>query len=132
MFSSSFNENEGRTKVTDVSGDTMAKMLQYIYTGTLEKTEIDIGLFYVADKYQLEYLKDLCELELGKSITPGKAPRLAVAASICEYGTFKQNVYSFIISRWEKIKSDELELITKNSPIFYDILDQRIGKYSLV
>ena len=37
MFSSNFNENEGSTKVTDVSGDTMAKMLQYIYTGTLEK-----------------------------------------------------------------------------------------------
>merc|ERR1712193_72973 len=100
MFSSSFSENEGRTKVTDVSGDTMAKMLQYIYSGTLAKTEIDIGLFYVADKYQLECLKDLCELELGKSMTPETAPRLAVAANVCGSVTFKRRVYSFILNRW--------------------------------
>ena len=128
MFSSSFSENEGSTKVTDVSGDTMAKMLQFIYTGTLEKTGIDIALLYVADKYQLEYLKDLCELELGKSITPETAPQLAVAASVCGSGTFKRRIYSFILNRWEEINSDELELITKNTPIFSDILDQRIGK----
>ena len=117
MFSSNFSETQGSTKVTDVSQDTMAKMLQYIYTGMLEENEIDIEVFYVADKYQLEYLKALCELELGKNITLETAPQLAVAASVCGSDTFKRHVYGFIEKRWSEIESVKgVELITKKMP----------------
>jgi hypothetical protein len=129
MFSSNFSETRGSTKVTDVSGDTMAKMLQYIYTGILGKTEIDMEVFYVADKYQLEYLKALCELELGKNIALETAPQLAVAASVCGSDAFKRHVFRFIANRWDEIKStDGVELITKNPKILLEILDQNIGK----
>jgi len=129
MFSSNFSETQGSTKVTDVSQDTMAKMLQYIYTGMLDENEIDIEVLYVAGKYQLEYLKAFCELELGKKITLETAPQLAVAASVCGSDTFKGHVYGFIEKRWNEIESvKDVELITKNTKILTEILKRKIGK----
>ena len=125
MFSSNFTENHGSTEVTDVSGDTMDKILQYIYSGFLDKGVIDIEVLYAADKYQLEHLKAICELEIGKTITVETAPKLAIAANMCCTDAFKRHVYGFIGNHWDETKtSTGAELITKNAEVLSDIMDQ--------
>jgi len=68
MFSGSFSQSQGTTKVTDVSSVTMSKLLNYIYTGNLSTSEINIELLNASDKYQIEPLHALCELELGAKV----------------------------------------------------------------
>ena len=129
MFCSNFTENRGIIEVTDVSGDTMAKILQYIYSGDLPISEIDIEVFYAADKYQLEYLKAICEAELGKNITVEEAPELALAANMCGTDAFKCHVYGYIRNNWDKMKATTgAELIAKNAEILSEIMDRATVK----
>ena len=64
------NEYPETTIVTDVSSVTMTKIIKYVYTGTISKSEIDIDLWNASFKYQIEPLHTLCGVELG--ITAGK------------------------------------------------------------
>ena len=129
MFSSNFTESQGNTVVTDVSGNTMDKILQYIYSGELHKGEIDIEVLYAADKYQLDHLKAICELELGKTITVETAPKLAIAANMCSTNAFKHHVYRFIGNNWDEIKPGTGgELIAKNAEVLSDIMDRKTVK----
>ena len=111
-------------EVTDISGDTMANILQFIYSGDLDIRLIDIEVFFAADKYQLEYLKAICESELGKNITVETAPELAIAANMCSTDAFKCHVYGYMRNNWDKMNSSTgAELIAKNAEIMSEIMD---------
>ena len=68
MFSGNFQERQGKVKVTDVSSKTMAKALQYLYTGNIDKEEIDVEVMYAADKYEIRHLFAFSELVLGEKL----------------------------------------------------------------
>ena len=71
LFSSrNVNEYPETTIVTDVSSVTMSRIIKYVYTGKISKSEIDIDLWNASAKYQIETLHTLCGAELG--ITVGK------------------------------------------------------------
>ena len=66
LFSSrNVNEYPETTIVTDVSSVTMSRIMKYVYTGKISKSEIDIDLWNASDKYQIEPLHTLCGVELG-------------------------------------------------------------------
>ena len=75
MLLGNFKENQGTTTVTDISGYTMAKILQYLYTGQVKKCDIDVKLLLAADKYEMEHLHAVCELEIGTKMTIELLPR---------------------------------------------------------
>ena len=124
MFSSNFIENQGTSKVTDISSRTMTKLLNYMYSNQLDKSQLDIDLLYASDKYQIETLKMLCELELGSNITIATTPMLAQAAYHCGSTHFKNHVFRFLRKHWKQINCiDELNLIRKNPNLLSEVLD---------
>ena len=62
MFASGMRESEtGRVEITDVSPETFADFLKFVYTGQLDTpcfANSELG--YCADKYEVKTLTDLC------------------------------------------------------------------------
>lgn len=125
MFSGSYQENLGSVKVTDISSKTMAKVLQYLYTGNLNKEDIDVEVMYAADKYEIRHLHALAELALGEKLCSESVFEIATAANSCGSDAFKNYVSSFLFKHWKQIKCDEQSQMFLNNPsIIKEILDK--------
>ena len=124
MLSGYFSESQGRVEVPDISSKTMAELLQYLYTGELNLTKIDIELLSTAHKYQVKGLHAICELELAKNLTVGTAPKTAVAADLYGSNEFKKYVFRFMAKHWKQINAnDRCEWIESNAALLSQILN---------
>ena len=125
MLLGNFKENQGATTVTDVSSDTMANILQYLYTGEVKKCEMDVKLLLAADKYEMEHLHSVCELELGTRLTIETASEIAHVADACGSEIFKTYVYGFVRKHWKQMNSsDQAEWIRNNPTLLAELLDR--------
>jgi len=69
MFSHSTKETESRIiQVEDMDKETCLRMLEYMYTGQLVTSNINLKLLIVADKYNVEDLKEFCERQLARNL----------------------------------------------------------------
>ena len=124
MLSGYFCESQGRVEIPDVSSGTMAKLLQYLYTGELDLTKIDIELLSTAHKYQVKELHGISELEIAKNLTVGTAPKSAVAADLYGSNEFKRYVFRFIAKYWKQINAnDQNKWIESNPALLSQILN---------
>ena len=126
MLLGNFKEKQDKsTTVTDVSSHTMAKVLQYLYTGQVNNSEIDTKLLLAADKYELEHLQAVCELELGRKITIGTASEIVLVADACGSQIFKRYVYDFVWKYWKHMdSSDQAELLNRNPETLAELLNR--------
>ncbi|XP_014237889.1 speckle-type POZ protein B-like [Trichogramma pretiosum] len=72
MFSHDMLENKTQSvDMVDITYEAAVQMLRYIYTGTLanHQTSLILNLLSVADKYQLEDLKNKCEHVIGTNLS---------------------------------------------------------------
>lgn len=104
MFSNDCRENNtGSAYIEDIDADLFSELLQYFYTGQVpDMTEVDkaIKLLIIADKYQLNSLKLICETELSeKMLTPETMFNLLIAADDYNAPTLKNNALEFISAR---------------------------------
>jgi len=127
MLSNNFVESEGKVVVTDIASSTMIKVLQYLYTGDLEKSVIDVDLFYASDKYGVEHLPELCESELAKNLNIENVFDIVLAANTCGSKNFKEHVFSFLGKHWKEIREDKRSQIFSNNP---DVLMQILNQMS--
>ena len=124
MLSGNFCESQRKIEVPDISSGTMAKLLQYIYTGEIDLNIIDIELLSTAHKYQVVGLHALSELELAKYLTVETAPKLSVAADLYGSNEFKKYVFRFIAKYWKQINArDRYEWIESNAALLSQILN---------
>ena len=124
MLSGNYREIDGTARVTDIPIDTMTKLIQYIYSGEINKKEIDVNLLLAADKYEILHLKSLCELELGQRITIENACRMSIVAKMCGSKVFKDHVYSFVREHWPMIiGTKDSEMLQRNPEVLWEILD---------
>ena len=124
MFSSSYSENQGHVIVTDINSDTMGTMLKHLYTSQVTKSDIDVQLFYAADKYEADHLKFECEKELANDISLETIVELAVAASLCGSDDFKSKVFGVLAKQWNNIQnSHQKELIKHYPDILLNLLE---------
>lgn len=64
-------KKENRVEITDVDAEVLTEMLQFIYTGKVPSMDkYAVELLAVADKYQLEPLKVICEEALCSKLAP--------------------------------------------------------------
>jgi len=126
MFSGNFTESEGKVTINDVNIKTMQTFLQFLYCSEVKKSDIDVDLLLAADKYEVNYLQSMCELELDKNISIETSPDLAIVASMCGSKSFKEHVYGFIRKNWKDIRiCDQSKSITKNSRMMGEIWDTK-------
>ncbi|XP_074099182.1 speckle-type POZ protein-like [Cotesia typhae] len=75
------DDKKNELTISDFSPEIIEKMLQFIYTDQIIDLDSDAkDLLQIADKYQLQALKELCEESLCKSITIDNAVDIMVLA----------------------------------------------------
>ena len=116
MFSGHFCESKGTVEVPDITSATMANLLQYLYTGKIDKRKIDLDLLSTSNKYQVEDLQAVCELEISKNLTIETAPMVAVAADLCGSEEFKKYVFRYVAKYWKHMKESERSQWLENNP----------------
>ena len=124
MFSGYFCESQGRVEVPGTPSGTMAKLLQYIYTGEIDPKKIDIELLSTAHQYQVKGLHAISELELAKNLTVDNAPNFTAAADLYGSNEFKKHVFRFVSKNWKQMNvNDRHEWIENNPALLSQILN---------
>ena len=117
MFEHDMQESSSnRVKVDDVQPNVFKEMLTYIYTGQVPKfgdQDMVYDLLYVADKYQLDHLKSLCEQQLISTLQTWNAARIIQFAHLHNAPELKRVTLRFIsknatairaTKEWEQVK----------------------------
>lgn len=104
MFSHDYKENvTGSVAIEDIDAPLFSELLLYLYTGQVPAmAEVDraVELLVIADKYQLDSLKFICETELNeKMLTPETMFNLLIAADNYNAPNLKEKAMEFISSR---------------------------------
>jgi len=70
MFTHEMAEKKsGRVTITDFTPEEMRDFLHFIYNGKLDSMDNAVKLLDLADQYQVETLKEMCEIHLLGTIT---------------------------------------------------------------
>lgn len=103
MFEHEMVENrQNMVLIKDMDYEVLKEMLTYIYTGRSKNLkDVAEDLLVVADKYDLEGLKTLCQRELGAKLTTENAADLLALADMHCAKLLKKQAIAFI-SMWPK------------------------------
>ena len=89
--------HNGPLIISDVDTDVMKEVLRFIYTGrafSLDTMAED--LLVAANRYQLDNLKIVCQLELCKSLSVANAPKMLALADLYNADQLKSHTIDFI------------------------------------
>jgi len=108
MFHHEMKEaKEGRIVIEDITPQILKEMLRFLYCGRLSNIkDICDELFIAADKYDLEVLKDQCELVLLKNITPDNALDMYVLADTYNGDALKEEAVRVLRNHKTKVVRD--------------------------
>ena len=107
MFEHDMQESSNnKVEVDDIDPEVLKEMLTYIYTDRVPNMKsVACGLLYVADKYQLDQLKALCEQHLSYSLQVDNAARLIQLAYMHNAPQLKRATLQFIASHGEEVRA---------------------------
>ncbi|KAH9402552.1 hypothetical protein TYRP_016080 [Tyrophagus putrescentiae] len=98
-------ERENKVIISDVSADTMKDFLQFIYTGVKPKDDrLTMSLLIVADKYQVDALKALCEDGLSQSLSTKDVVSLYLQADLYNALNLKAKCLNFIAFKYDQVR----------------------------
>jgi len=99
MFAHPTNEKEtGTVDLLDVDACVCRSMVEFMYTGLINKDEVSLDLLVVADKYHLQDLKSLCEVNLSDALSLDNALDVLIVATRHSAGTLKGNAKTFLLN----------------------------------
>ncbi|CAF1116575.1 unnamed protein product [Didymodactylos carnosus] len=98
MFSIDMLEKQTNIiEINDISDDIIEEMLRYIYYNDIKYLDQNaLDLLYVADKYAIENLRNVCIKSLINSITYETAAEMLIRANIYNSKLLKDNILTFI------------------------------------
>jgi speckle-type POZ protein len=109
MFQTDFVESKTRiVDIADIDMDVFKEMLTYIYTGkapNMEKKNFARSVYEVADKYDIESLKDVCEDLLVTQLSNSNAMELIVWAQFHSLPNLIENTVQFIARNSQELCS---------------------------
>ena len=101
MFQSNMREKEsGKIEIQDLTHEVVSEMLQFIYTGAVNKNlseDFVRELFIAADKYQLDLLKNMCEEMLSSVVSIKSCLKNLSLAKLYMTKTLKKSSLEFIM-----------------------------------
>merc|ERR1719510_2722150 len=77
--------NEGSVTISDISPDTMEKLLHFTYTDMVEAGSADTDLLSAANKYGMDKLQAICEMHLFDKLDESIAIHFGVISDL--YGS---------------------------------------------
>ncbi|XP_071580452.1 speckle-type POZ protein-like [Temnothorax nylanderi] len=107
MFKSEMIEKRTNVKIEDMDFETVREMLQFIYTGKVEKLEKSPDLLYAAEKYELKNLKVMCEKILGTRLTVENAAEILILADLYRADYLKAEALDIIKSHLTDVLNTE-------------------------
>merc|ERR1719300_1040819 len=131
MLESNMKEKEtGSIEIKDMKLEVFEDLLKYIYSG--EAPNIDEHaeeLFAAADLYQLEHLKELCEVKLCAGIKITNCINLLVLGELHHASTLKATALKFVSKNLQSINSSDWKKSLIAYPIlFAEVVDMMISK----
>ncbi len=124
MFETDMKEKqEGRSVIEDMSTDVAEELLTFMYTGKAPNVETE-ELFQLADKYEMDHLKPLCEKALFNNLEVENAVTTLMLADLHSADQLKSVCIGFIednISDFERMEGwNQL----KSKPQYHDLYMQ--------
>ncbi|XP_015124904.1 TD and POZ domain-containing protein 3 [Diachasma alloeum] len=107
MFESEMKEGtNNEVVISDVKLDVMKNVLSYLYTGSdqaLNDVDMAMKMLIVAEKYNMEKLKTLCERKLFRHLTISNALQMLNFATIHNAQNLVEKVWTFVLKHKEKV-----------------------------
>ncbi|XP_031781965.1 speckle-type POZ protein B-like [Nasonia vitripennis] len=122
MFQSQMKETqENKVFIEDIEHDVFVEMLRFIYSGKVRHLDrIAKKLLATADRYLLENLKKLCEIELCKQLCVENAPEILELADKLRAETLKNSAIKYIVGN-KKIIVDRPEFRALTHKLIYEV-----------
>ncbi len=132
MFQTDFVESKTRiVDIADIDMDFFKEMLTYIYTGkapNMKKKNFARSVYEVADKYDIESLKDVCEDLLVTQLSNNNAMELLVWAQFHSLPNLIENTVQFIARNSQELCSQPAWLdFVKDHPQLWVKIMQRMA-----
>jgi len=110
----------GQIRIPDVGEDVMRHFLLYLY-GSRVPVDMDEQLaeelLIVADKYDVERLKNACEVALSSSLTESTVPRLLVIADRHRCAKLKADALSYLtLNPAQILETAEWKIVEEDHP----------------
>jgi len=131
MLESNMKEKEtGSIEIKDMKLDIFEDLLKYIYSGEAPNIDEHAGeLFAAADLYQLEHLKELCEVKLCAGIDITNCINLLVLGELHNASTLKAFALNFVSKNIQNIESSEWRMSLIAYPtLFADVVEMMFSK----
>ena len=122
MFKADANkEFPNKIEITDISYEAFEQMLKYMYTGDVDEIEaVAEELLAASDKYQLNYLKAVCEENMFNRFTIDNVAEYLVLADVHSASQLKQLAIDYInenavdvvkTESWQNLLKSHLHLL---------------------
>lgn len=107
-----------RVVIGDIDYEVMSEMLNYIYTGRANLSGYALDLLAVADRFQLQGLKDMADQHLRSSLVADTASRNLVYADMHNATELRRDAISFIAANMNSVITTEgwAQLVEKQGP----------------
>ncbi|KAL1397257.1 hypothetical protein pipiens_002549 [Culex pipiens pipiens] len=117
---------QNQVTITDVQPKVFAELLRFIYTDSVKDLDtMALELLQVADKYDLEKLKALCEKALLGGISEDTAINMLITADLYRAEQLKQSTIGFIERNGSVMDSEGWKNLWKTN---YDLANQTVRK----
>lgn len=117
---------QNQVTITDVQPKVFAELLRFIYTDSVKDLDtMALELLQVADKYDLEKLKALCEKALLGGISEETAINMLITADLYRAEQLKQSTIGFIERNGSVMDSEGWKNLWKTN---YDLANQTVRK----
>jgi len=118
MFEADIGEKTaGKIETNCKKVEVFEDMLKYIYTGVAPNIDtLAKELLETADEYQLDQLKELCEMKLGSSINMLNCIDLLILGDMNQASTLKSIALNFVSKNFKNVASSEWKTKLSDSP----------------
>jgi len=131
MLELNMKEKEsGRIEIKDMKLEVFEDLLKYIYCGEAPNIDDHVDeLFAAADLYQLQHLKELCEVKLCAGIEITNCINLLVLGELHHASTVKESALKFVSKNLQLINSSEWKKSLVAYPtLFAEVVEMMISK----
>lgn len=132
MFQNDFKEQQEKVAVIrEIKGDVFEKLLYFIYTGEIDFEFHDIaGLLVAADMYNVEFLKEECDLYLSENVTLSEATNYLILSHLHDAEELYESTLHFMRENSEAIcaKKEWMSLFMKYPELGFVAMQYMVKK----
>jgi uncharacterized protein (UPF0248 family) len=126
LFTSQAATGEPCRESIDSSTEALKAMVKYLYTDTLENTDINEDLMNLADKYELTQMKELCLPFFVKKVRGDNCLKAYIYGHLHNYEPLKAAAFQAMDENWSRYESstDITEMMKTHPNAVLEILNR--------